>query len=29
MEAIEENEAEYMLSNIKALIRKDKRTKSW
>ena len=28
MEAIEENEAEYMLSNIKALIRKDKRTKS-
>ena len=28
MEAIEENEAEYMLSNIKALIKKDKRTKS-
>ena len=28
MEAIEENEAEYILSNIKALVRKDKRTKS-
>ena len=28
LEAIEEAEAEYMLSNIKALIKKDKRTKS-
>ena len=28
MQAIEEEEAEYMLSNIKALIKKDKRTKS-
>ena len=28
MEAIEEQEAEYMLNNIKALIKKDKRTKS-
>ena len=28
LEAIEEEEAEYMLSNIKALIKKDKRTKS-
>ena len=28
LEAIEESEAEYMLSNIKALIKKDKRTKS-
>ena len=28
MAAIEEEEAEYMLSNIKALIKKDKRTKS-
>lgn len=28
MQAIEEEEAEYMLSNIKALIRKDKRTKN-
>ena len=28
MEAIEEEEAEYMLSNIKALIRKDNRTKN-